>query len=67
MSPDDIERIELLNPQSPLSDLQSRAKHTKKFAIISRVPTPDNTYYPIPYYAALFKGKWYNINPTFTI
>ena len=60
-SPDDIERIELLNPQSPLSDLQTRAKRTKKFAIISRVPTPDNTYYPIPYYAALFKGKWYNI------
>ena len=60
-SPGDIERIELLNPQSPLSDLQSRAKRTKKFAVISRVPTPDNTYYPIPYYAALFKGKWYNI------
>ena len=60
-SPSDIERIELLNPQSPLSDLQSRAKKIKKFAIISRVPTPDNTYYPIPYYAALFKGKWYNI------
>ena len=26
-----------------------------------RTPTPDNTYYPIPYYAALFKGKWFNI------
>jgi hypothetical protein len=25
------------------------------------VPTPDSTYYPIPYYASLFKGKWYNI------
>lgn len=67
MSPDDIERIELLNPQSPLSDLQSRAKRTKKFAIISRVPTPDNTYYPIPYYAALFKGKWYNIKQLISI
>ena len=60
VSPDDIERIELLNPQSPLSDLQTRAKKIKKFAVISRIPTPDNTYYPIPYYAALFKGKWYN-------
>lgn len=67
VSPDDIERIELLNPQSPLSDLQSRAKRTKKFAIISRVPTPDNTYYPIPYYAALFKGKWYNIKQLISI
>ncbi len=27
----------------------------------SRIPTVDSTYYPIPYYAALFKGKWYNI------
>ena len=25
------------------------------------MPTPDSTYYPIPYYASLFKGKWYNI------
>ena len=34
---------------------------TRKFAIVSRVPTPDSTYYPIPYYGALFKGNWYNI------
>ena len=37
----------------------------RKFAtlgdIVSRVPTPDSTYYPIPYYAALFRGKWFNI------
>ena len=61
VSPEDIERIELLNPQSPFTDLQTRSKKIKKFAIISRVPTPDSTYYPIPYYAALFKGKWFNI------
>ena len=30
--------------------LQSRSKKIKKFAVISRIPTPDNTYYPIPYY-----------------
>lgn len=29
--------------------------------MVSRIPTPDSTYYPIPYYASLFKGKWYNI------
>ena len=40
VSPDDIERIELLNPQSPLSDLQSRARKIKKFAVISRIPRP---------------------------
>lgn len=61
VSPEDIERIELLNPQSPLTDLHTRSKKIKKFAVVSRIPTPDNTYYLIPYYAALFKGKWYNI------
>ena len=61
VSPSEVERIELLNAHSPLSDLQARAKKIKKFAVISRIPTPDSTYYPIPYYAALFKGKWYNI------
>ena len=65
VSADEVERIELLNPQSPLTDLQARLKKEnnkpRKFAVLSRIPTPDNTYYPIPYYAALFKGKWYNI------
>ena len=62
--PQDIERIPLLNVSSPWADLQERLKqHTKdrKFAILTRVPTPDYCYYPIPYYAALFKGKWYDI------
>ena len=60
----DIEAIDLLNPASPWQDLQDRlakGSNCRKFAIVSRVPTPDSTYYPIPYYAALFKGKWYNI------
>ena len=60
----DIERIDLLNPSSPWQDLQSKlasGSKCRKFAIVSRVPTPDSTYYPIPYYAALFRGKWYNI------
>jgi hypothetical protein len=63
-SKSDIEVIDLLNPASPWRDLQSKlAKDTKtrKFAVLSRIPTVDSTYYPIPYYAALFKGKWYNI------
>lgn len=60
----DIEVIELLDFNSPWRDLQSRLhanSKCRKFAIVSRVPTPDSTYYPIPYYASLFKGKWYNI------
>ena len=60
----DIEEIDLLDMSAPWQDLQERlAKKSKvrKFAIVSRIPTVDSTYYPIPYYAALFKGKWYNI------
>ena len=60
----DIEVIEMLNAAAPWRDLQDRlAKNTtcRKFAVVSRIPTPDSTYYPIPYYASLFKGKWYNI------
>ena len=70
----DVEKIPLLNSDDPWGDLENRlaisdvAKALKKkptsdrkFAIVSRVPTVDSTYYPIPYYASLFKGKWYDI------
>ena len=40
---------------------QSAIRKNRKFAIVSRIPTVDSTYYPIPYYGALFRGKWYNI------
>ena len=63
-SPVNVERIPLLNRFAPFVDLQIRLQnHTKdrKFAILSRVPTPDYCYYPIPYYGALFKSKWYDI------
>lgn len=60
----DVEIIPLLSLDCPWHDLQDRLKrntHLRKFAVVSRVPTPDSTYYPIPYYASLFRGKWYNI------
>ena len=73
-SRDDIEVIDLLDINSPWRDLAIRmgkiagddgktAIRTKsrKFAVLTRVPTPDSTYYPIPYYGSLFRGKWYNI------
>ncbi len=69
-SKDEVEKIELLNQHSPWTDLKERMEivkgkkprtETRKFAIVSRVPTPDSTYYPIPYYGSLFKGNWYNI------
>lgn len=59
-----VEAIELLDMAAPWHDLKQRiANRTKcrKFAVLSRVPTPDSTYYPIPHYASLFRGKWYNI------
>ena len=46
-SPKDIEVIDLLDPSAPWRDLQDKlAKPGKirKFAVISRVPTPDSTY-----------------------
>ncbi|MGN1252265.1 MAG: hypothetical protein ACI4US_05265 [Muribaculaceae bacterium] len=61
---EDIEVIELLDPSSPWRDLQNRIASgckTRKFAVLSRIPTPDSTYYPIPHFASLFRGKWYNI------
>lgn len=72
---DPVEEIELLDPRSPWRDLQqrmalrasrrnaagSRPSATRKFAILSRFPGVDSLYYPIPHYAALFKGSWYNI------
>ena len=60
----EVEKIPLLSMDSPWPDLMQRMQNKnapRKFAVVSRVPTPDSTYYPIPYYAALFKGKWYNI------
>lgn len=60
-----IEKIEALDPYAPFSDLKARLENgtkKRKFAIITRIPTPDSTYYPIPYYASLFKGKWYSSN-----
>ena len=71
---DDIEVIDLLDANSPWRDLAIRLGRipgndgkrrirtkSRKFAVLTRVPTPDSTYYPIPYYGSLFRGKWYNI------
>ena len=62
--PDAVEVIELLDTASPWRDLKERIARdtpTRKFAVLMRIPTPDSTYYPIPHYAALFRGKWYDI------
>lgn len=63
-SADEVEVIPLLDETFPFLDLKRRIEsgdHTRKFVMVTRIPTADSTYYPIPYYAALFKSKWYNI------
>ena len=62
-TPQDIESIPILDPRSPWEDLLDRTGKPKarKFAVISRIPTTDSTYYPIPGYASLFRSKWYDI------
>lgn len=60
----DVEAIDLLDPSAPWRDLQDKLAvktRVRKFAVVTRIPTVDSTYYPIPYYASLFRGKWYNI------
>ena len=63
--PENYERYILLGTQSdPFTELQEYMKKKcgeVSFAMVTRIPTPDNTYYPIPYYGSLFKGKWYDI------
>jgi hypothetical protein len=64
-----VEHIPLLNIYNPWSDLQTRLKSgtkKRKFAIVTRIPTARNTYYPIPYYAAIFNSRWYDIKQLIT-
>lgn len=70
----DIEVIPLLNFIDPLGDLMIRMgkepgedgvcrerTNERKFAIVTRFPTPGLQYYPVPYYTSLFRGHWYDI------
>lgn len=61
--PTSYEKIPLLDVDAPWSDFKNRIRDGDcyKYAVLSRIPTVDSTYYPIPPYAALFKGKWYDI------
>lgn len=70
----EIESIPLLDLYDPLGDLRARMglepdhkgrrlqpTKDRKFAIVTRFPTPGNQYYPIPYYTSIFKGDWFEI------
>lgn len=70
----DFEKIPLLDSDFPIDDLmitlgiepgddgKKKVRNTsKKFAVLTKIPCSDSMYYPIPPYASLFRGKWYNI------
>ena len=70
----DVEMITLLDEKDPLghlqvlmgrasgSDGQIRERTTaRKFAVVMRFPTPGQRYYPSPYYAAIFRGDWFDL------
>ena len=59
-----IETIPLLDETHPLRDLRERLSHPGcgcKFAVVTRIPTVDSTYYPIPWYGSIFRSRWYDI------
>lgn len=59
-----IEKITLLSLHSPLRHLKAIVDSggtERKFAILTKIPTADNCYYPIPFYASLFRSNWLDI------
>lgn len=66
------ERIPLLDERDPLGDLlqrmgrepsrdgRTRKESGRKFAIIMRYPIIGSRYYPVPYYASVFRGGSYD-------
>lgn len=74
-APQDVEVLPLLDETDPWGDLEVRLgmledpetgkKRTqtkeRKFAILTRFPTPGFQYYPVPFYSAIFRDAWYDI------
>lgn len=71
-----VDVIPLLDTKDPLGDLMVRMgkaidpatglKRTnptkdRKFAIVSRMPTPGYQYYPVPYYLSIYRDSWDDI------
>lgn len=43
------------------TDPAGRATRDRKFAILTRFPTPGFQYYPVPFYTSIFRDSWYDI------
>lgn len=71
----EIKGYPLLDDDDPYTDLMVRlgkeidpetgkkkpATKDRRFAIVTRFPTPGNKYYPFPAYAAHFNSGWYDV------
>jgi hypothetical protein len=68
---DEIEAIQLLDMDDPITDLlvrlgiepndegETQEQTTeRKFAIVNRIPTAGEKYYPFPYYCSTFNSGW---------
>lgn len=67
---EEVEVIPLLDERRPWGDLMQRMEQgakDRKFAIVTRMPTADHTYYPIPYWASLFRSRWYDIKRSISL
>ena len=61
--PEALQYFPLLDQKDPLADLYSRTQKNKSqrvYAVLSRIPTVNATYYPIPLYASIFKSRWFD-------
>lgn len=43
------------------TDPAGRPTRDRKFAILTRFPTPGFQYYPVPFYTSIFRDSWYDI------
>lgn len=43
------------------ADKFGRATTTRKFAIVTRFPTPGFQHYPVPYWSSMLRDAWYDI------
>lgn len=58
----EIEKIPLIDHRAPFDSINALLdKNHLKMAFVTRIPSVDSFYYPIPTYASLFHGKWFNI------
>lgn len=74
-----FEKIPVLDELDPLTDLMERTgreigsdgqktdRGELMFAAINRFPGADCTYYPMPYYTAVFNSGWYDMKQTIAV